>query len=101
MQMHAKAPLLVSALVVVAACMNSCGGGGGGGGSAPVLGVPVVPRFAYVVNNLDNSVSIYTVDAATGQLRSNGYVAAGTGPFSVITESTGGHAYVGKGHRLP
>jgi len=39
-----------------------------------------VPRFAYVPNFADNTVSIYTVNASTGQLRDNGYVLAGHGP---------------------
>ena len=39
-----------------------------------------VPRFAYVPNIKDNTVSIYTVNASTGQLRDNGYVRAGRGP---------------------
>jgi 6-phosphogluconolactonase (cycloisomerase 2 family) len=39
-----------------------------------------VPRFAYVPNIKDNTVSIYTVNASTGQLRDNGYVLAGRGP---------------------
>jgi 6-phosphogluconolactonase (cycloisomerase 2 family) len=39
-----------------------------------------VPRFAYVPNLRDNTVSIYTVNASTGQLRDNGYVLAGRGP---------------------
>jgi 6-phosphogluconolactonase len=39
-----------------------------------------VPRFAYVPNFSDNTVSIYTVNASTGQLRDNGYVLAGQGP---------------------
>jgi 6-phosphogluconolactonase len=39
-----------------------------------------VPRFAYAANFGDNTVSIYTVNASTGQLRDNGYVLAGKGP---------------------
>jgi hypothetical protein len=30
---------------------------------------PVVPRFAYAANSADNTISMYAVDAATGQLR--------------------------------
>src|SRR5215472_13680427 len=50
------------------------------------LGLPdlraasTVPRFAYVPNFNDNTVSIYAVNASTGQLRDNGYVLAGHGP---------------------
>src|SRR5215831_9526274 len=39
-----------------------------------------VARFAYVPNIGDNTVSIYTVNTSTGQLRDNGYVLAGHGP---------------------
>jgi 6-phosphogluconolactonase (cycloisomerase 2 family) len=44
-----------------------------------------VPRFAYVANSSDNSISIYTVNAATGELRSRGYVFVGnlSSPVSV------------------
>ena len=38
-----------------------------------------LPRFAYSANG-DNTVSSYTVDSATGQLRSTGYALAGTRP---------------------
>src|SRR2546428_432385 len=33
-----------------------------------------VPRFAYVANFSDDTVSMYTVNATSGQLRHNGYV---------------------------
>src|SRR5215470_18017973 len=46
-----------------------------------------VPRFAYVPNFNDNTVSIYTVNASTGQLRDNGYVLAGTGPGALTLGS--------------
>ena len=52
------------------------------------------PRFAYVANSVDNTVSIYTVNAATGQLRANGYVAAGTGPQSVTVDPSGKFVFV-------
>jgi DNA-binding beta-propeller fold protein YncE len=53
-----------------------------------------VPRFAYVANQKENTVSIYTVNAATGQLRHNGYVATGTGPRSVTVDPLSRFAYV-------
>ncbi len=52
------------------------------------------PRFAYVANTNDSTVSIYTVDAATGQLRARGYVAAGAQPYSVTVDPSGKFAYV-------
>src|SRR5258708_4969780 len=86
-----KAKFLSLALFLfVAACG---GGGGGGGGGTPAAGSNI-PRFAYVANGNSNTVSIYTVNATTGQLRSNGYVTAGTGTFSVTVDPSGRYAYV-------
>jgi hypothetical protein len=74
--------------------------GGSGTTTANVTTVAVncvkyrTPRFAYVANTSDNTVSIYTVDATTGQLRARGYVPAGTGPYSVSVDPSGKFAYV-------
>lgn len=54
----------------------------------------IVPRFAYVANRGDNTVAIYTVNATTGQLRHNGYVASGMSPLSVTVDPSGKFAYV-------
>jgi 6-phosphogluconolactonase (cycloisomerase 2 family) len=54
----------------------------------------LVPRFAYVPNAGDGTVSIYTVNAKTGQLRSNGYVLAGEFPQQVTVDPSGRFAYV-------
>ena len=78
---------------MIAALLAACSGGGGGG-TAPAAAASIVPRYAYVANNSDNTVSKYTVNAATGQLRANGYVAAGTRPFSVTVDPSGKYAYV-------
>jgi Big-like domain-containing protein/lactonase family protein with 7-bladed beta-propeller len=53
-----------------------------------------VPRFAYSANPSDNTISIYTVDAASGQLRDNGYAMAGTGPSAIATDPAGKFGYV-------
>src|SRR2546427_12649406 len=58
--------------LIVTAC-----GGGGGGGAAPATNIP---RYAFVANNSDSSVSSYVVDAAAGRLKYIGKVAAGGGP---------------------
>jgi 6-phosphogluconolactonase (cycloisomerase 2 family) len=47
-----------------------------------------VPRFAYVVNSQDSTVSIYTVNASTGQLRANGYVLVGSKPLGAALAVT-------------
>ena len=51
------------------------------------------PRFAYAANQNDGTISIYTVNADTGQLRHNGYAAAGSEPYSVTVEPSGKFAY--------
>ncbi len=68
-----------------------------GGSTSADLSITINPaptRFAYVANSNDNTVSIYTRDDATGQLRANGYVAAGTSPYSVAVDPSGKFAYV-------
>lgn len=52
----------------------------------------LLPRFAYVANS-DNTVSSYTVNSATGQLRSTGYALAGTRPNSVAVTPSGAFVY--------
>jgi 6-phosphogluconolactonase (cycloisomerase 2 family) len=51
-------------------------------------------RFAYVANPGSGTVSIYTVNVETGQLRNNGYVLAGSSPMSVTVDPLGRFAYV-------
>lgn len=62
---------------------------------APIF-IPDKPRYAYVANNSDGTVSGYIVDALTGQLRPNGYVyvGQGTAPSSVAVDPSGKFAYV-------
>jgi 6-phosphogluconolactonase (cycloisomerase 2 family) len=54
----------------------------------------LVPRFAYVANQNNGTVSVYTVNAKTGQLRSNGYRLAGESPQQVTVDPSGRFAYV-------
>ena len=54
----------------------------------------LVPRFAYSANPSDNTISVYTVDAVSSQLRANGYAQAGTGPSAIATDPAGRFAYV-------
>ena len=93
--MNSKSALAGVSILFVLATLAACGGGGGGGGSAAATPPPNnVPRFAYVANGSDNTVSIYTVNAATGQLRHNGYVATEASPHSVSVDPSGKFAYV-------
>ena len=92
--MASKRGLIRVAVVFVLATLVACGGGKGGGGSAAAPPPNNVPRFAYVANYDDNTVSAYTVNPTTGQLRHNGYVAAGINPASVTVDPSGKFAYV-------
>ncbi len=57
----------------------------------------VFPRFAYVANKDDSSVSTYAVDATTGRLKYTGKVAAGGKPLSVTIDPNSRYAYVVNG----
>ncbi len=82
----------ISILIITAtlAACSSGGGGGGGGGSSAAN----VPRFAYVTNIGDNTISIYTVNANTGLLRHNGYMTTATSPNMITVDPSGKYAYV-------
>ena len=71
-------------------------------GNAPT-GIAVDPssRFAYVVNRLDNTVSMYTIDQTSGNLTLNatatnqtGTIATGDIPFRIGFDPTGKYLYV-------
>lgn len=71
--------------------------GSGTIGSANVGNVVVdcnAPRFAYVPNVYDNTLSIFTIDTATGRLRHNGYITTDTGPRSVAIDPSGKYLYL-------
>ena len=85
-------PLCTGALLLALACAAACGRGGAGGPGRPPSAD--VPRFAYVANEGDHTVSIYTVDAATGQLRHHGYARTGAAPHAVAADAAGKFVYV-------
>jgi 6-phosphogluconolactonase len=65
--------------------------------SLVVLGLnarATTPRFAYVANSKDNTVSIYTVNASSGQLRNNGWALTGSKPVAVRLTPAGKFLYV-------
>ena len=72
---------------------SGCGGKGVDPGFVPVV-ANNTPRFAYVVNSGDNTVSQYTVNASTGLLRANGYVLTGAAPKAIAFAPNGKFAYV-------
>jgi len=51
-------------------------------------------EFAYTLNSQSNSISMYTVDTATGQLVDNGSIATGTFPQAIHVVSSGQYAWV-------
>jgi 6-phosphogluconolactonase (cycloisomerase 2 family) len=53
-------------------------------------------RAAFVCNQADDTISVLVQNAATGQLRHNGYVHTGsaTGPRAIATNATGTFAFV-------
>src|SRR5262245_46009145 len=52
-------------------------------------------RFAYVTNELSNSISVYTIDPTTGALALASVAATGALPTSVVIDPTSRFAYVG------
>ena len=92
-RLYPRILLFFASLIVLAACSDGGGGGGEGGGGGSTS-PSIVPRFAYVANQLDDSVSTYVVDAATGRLKFIGKAATGIFPFSVALHPSGQYAYV-------
>lgn len=82
--------------VVVALLIAGCGGGGGGGSSSTSAAAPAVyPRYAFVTNDQDGTLSVYTVNATNGQLRHRAYVAGlGNNPRDVALDPTGKFLFV-------
>lgn len=82
----------------LALLIAACGGGGGGGGSsasAPASAPAVHARYAFVANDQDGTLSVYTVNATTGQLRHRTYVAGlGNNPRDVALDPTGKFLFV-------
>ena len=58
-----------------------------------ISALAAVPRFAYVVNSKDATLSTYSVDAVSGHLRNNGYVLTEAKP-SGVTIAGGAFVYV-------
>ncbi len=88
--------LLPAGLLAIGLLLTACSGGGD---SAPAIGAiptpaPNNPRYAFVANSGDNSVSSYVVDSATGRLKWIAKVAAGLNPNAVTVDPSGRYAYV-------
>jgi 6-phosphogluconolactonase len=71
-------------------------------GNAPTeIAVDPTSKFAYVINRLDNTVSMFTIDPGTGNLAPNSTasnptatIATGTEPFRIDFDPTGKFVYV-------
>ncbi len=64
-----------------------------GNGPAAVA-VDPTSQYAYVVNRLDNTVSMFTIDQTTGNLLPNGTIATGIQPFRINFDPSGKFVYV-------
>src|ERR1700744_4183011 len=55
----------------------------------------LVPQLAIIANRDDNTVSTYSINASTGELRSSGSIASGgNAPIALAVDPTGHFAYV-------
>jgi 6-phosphogluconolactonase len=64
-------------------------------GATGVTIVALIPRFAFIANTGDGTISTFTVDSNTGQLRSSGYRLAGPQPVSLRLHHNGKFLYAG------
>ena len=71
------------------------------GNGPTAIAVDPTSRFAYVVNRLDSTLSMYTIDPNTGNLTLNSTasnptatIATGTEPFRIDFDPTGKFVYV-------
>jgi YVTN family beta-propeller protein len=64
------------------------------GNGPTAIAVDPTSKFAYVVNRLDNTVSMYTIDSTTGNLTATGTIATGTEPFRIHFDPSGKFLYV-------
>jgi len=106
---------IVCGLVVLLGCLAGCGGSVGvdeggwrnGGGVPPGLSKnptpspgpgpviqPSTTRFGYVANASDNTLSIFALNAATGQLSPRGHVTTGTSPQAIALDPAGKFVFV-------
>jgi 6-phosphogluconolactonase len=53
-----------------------------------------VPRFAFIANTNDNTLSVYTVNATSGLLRDDGYAVVGSKPAGATLTPSGALLYV-------
>jgi 6-phosphogluconolactonase (cycloisomerase 2 family) len=74
--------------------LAACGGGGGGDGGAQPASLSV-GKFAYVANQGDDTISVYSINADTGALTAVGApVAAGSAPRAIAVDPFSRFVYV-------
>jgi 6-phosphogluconolactonase len=64
------------------------------GNGPTAVAVDPSTRFAYAVNRLDNTVSMYSINGSNGTLTQSGTVATGTEPFRITFDPSGKFVYV-------
>ena len=57
------------------------------------VAVDLSGKFAFVVNRMDSSISMYTIDPVTGNLTSNGIAGTGGSPFRIVVDPSGKFVY--------
>ena len=93
---------LVSTVTAGQICTYSCGDTGITATSGAITGATVLtvtpvspPRFAYSLNEFDLTITTFTVNPTTGQLRASGNVQTpGTTPSNIVVDRSGKFAYV-------
>ena len=91
-----KSMRLFASAILLTLLLAACSSGGGGGANAAPPGSTStnnVPRFVYVANVSDNTLSIYSVDAGR-TLRHNGYASTGIAPRAVVSDPQNKFLYV-------
>jgi 6-phosphogluconolactonase len=53
-----------------------------------------MPRYAYVANEFDDTLTIYAADLTTGLMQTRGSVSTGSRPVSVTVDPSGKFVYV-------
>src|SRR3990172_1412049 len=90
---YVTAVAIILSMLAVSACGNK------GDAIDPLLlllgsGGRTTPRFAYVINEGDYTISIYAVDTASGRLRHNGYALGAHPHYHVTVDPSARFAYV-------